>query len=152
MAGFYSGSLSAARMIIVTLGSTPSLNWEIRRIEERNFLEKTVFVMPPLFLKKHYRERWQQFIDEVCRKSQAYDEALLKKINPKRVLAVCMRENALVIITGNRSGNTQLLYESAIDIATIFTITDPMQSNKLIPKYLAGRQRRLTHAGSRIKA
>ena len=130
-------AMSMARMIVVTLGSTPSLNWEMKRIRELNLWEKTVFVMPPLYWKKNYRARWQQFIDEVCRESRAYDEALLKKVDPKRVLAVCVREDALIIIIRNKNGKSQLLYESAIDVATLFTITDPLEAHKLIPKYLA---------------
>lgn len=128
-------AMSIARMIIVLLGTTDSLRWEMGRIEQLHLSEKTVFVMPPLILKKNYRARWQQFIDYVC-EIQAYDKELLKKINPKRVLAVCVRESALIIITGSRNASSQSPYESAIDVATILTVTDPAQSGKLIPKYL----------------
>lgn len=126
-------AMSIARMIIVVLGTTPSLKWEMDKIEHRHFSEKTVFVMPPLILKRNYRTRWQQFIDYVC-ETRACDKGLLEKVDPKRVLAVCVHEQALVIITGK--GNSQLLYESAVDVATILTVADSSQSSKMIPKYL----------------
>ena len=128
-------AMPIARMVIVLLGTTDSLMWEMDRIEQLKFSEKTIFVMPPLILKKNFRARWQQFADYVC-KIQDYDKELLKKVNPKRVLVVCVRENDLVIIIGNRKEKTQLLYESAIDVATILTVADPAQSGKMILKYL----------------
>lgn len=127
-------AMSLSRMIVVVLGTTDSLQWEMGQIEQLH-LEKTVFMMPPLILKKNYLARWQQFIDKVC-KLQAHDKEALKKLNPKRILAACVRENSLVIIIGNRNANSQLNYESAIDVATILTITDPAHSGKMIPKYL----------------
>jgi len=122
-----------ARMIIVVLGTTNSLKWEMERIKELGLLERTIFLMPPLILKKNYRVRWEQFTNYV-NKSLAYDKETLKEVNPKHVLAVCVRKHALVIITGKRS--SQLFYESAVDVATLFTVVDSAQSRKMINTYL----------------
>jgi len=122
-----------ARMIVVVLGTTKSLKWEMGRIDQHHFLDKTVFVMPPLSFKKYYNQRWQQFT-EYLNASQTYDSEALKKVNPKRVLAVCVRPNGLLIITAKRS--SQLFYESALDIATLFTVADSVQSARMIHKYL----------------
>ena len=122
-----------ARMIVVVLGTTKSLKWEMGQIDEHHFFDKTVFVMPPLSFKKYYIQRWQQFTDYLNR-SQTYDSEALKKVNPKRVLAVCVRPNGLVLITAKRS--SQLFYESALDIATLFIVADSAQSARMIRKYL----------------
>jgi hypothetical protein len=126
-------AMSLARVIVVLLGTTDSLFWEMGRIEQLHLTRKTLFVMPPLMRDKDYRARWQQFIDFVCA-THDYDRRLLEKLNPKNILAVSILENTMVIITGkNRS---QTFYESALDVATILVITDPAQSAKIISKYL----------------
>ncbi|MCA1565899.1 MAG: hypothetical protein LC803_09730 [Acidobacteria bacterium] len=127
-------AMSIARMIIVLLGTTKSLNWEIGRIEELHFSEKTVFVMPPLVFKKNYQARWQQFTEHVCQ-TLGYDKELLRKVDPKRVLAACIRNHTLVLITG-KGNSRSLLYEAAVDVATILVVADSAQSNKMIQKYL----------------
>ena len=128
-------AMCLARVVIVLLGTTPSLTWEMERIEQLRLLEKTLFVMPPLILKKNYSARWQQFVERVC-VPRGYDRRLLlEKVNPKRVLAVVARENTLVIITGKAS--SQPFYESALDVAAILAVGDPAQTAGMIPKYLA---------------
>lgn len=89
--------------------------------------------MPPLILKKNFRVRWEQFINYVNHTS-AYDKEALKKVNAKHVLGACIRKDGLVIISAKRS--SQLFYESAIDVATLFTVADSAQSRKMIHKYL----------------
>lgn len=126
-------AMSLARVVIVLLGTTDSLTWEMRRLEQLRLSEKTLFVMPPLIRKKNYRERWRKFTDLMC-EAHGCDKRLMGKVNPKRVLAVTVRENLLVIITGKRS--SQRFYESALDVASILTVADSAQSGKLIPKYL----------------
>lgn len=126
-------AMALARVIVVVLGTTPSLMWEVCRIEQLGLSGKTLFVMPPLIRKKNYRARWQQFADFVC-ESRACDERLLKKVNPKRVLAAVVRDDSLVIMTGKASSQT--FYESALDVATILAVNDPAQSGKMIQKFL----------------
>lgn len=127
-------AMSLSRVVIVLLGTSESLTWEMRRIIERpHLMEKTLFVMPPLIRKKNFRARWEQFTDFVCA-AYGCERRLLEKVNPKRVLAVVVRGNTLVVISGK--GNSQTFYESALDVATIFAVTDYAQSGKLIPKYL----------------
>jgi hypothetical protein len=125
-------AMSLARIIVVLLGTTPSLTWEMDRIEQLPLSEKTLFVMPPLILKKNYRARWQQLVGRAC--ARGYDRRLLEEVNPKRVLAVAARENTLVIITGKAS--SQPFYESALDMASILAVADPAQSAGMITKYL----------------
>jgi hypothetical protein len=128
-------AMSLARLIVVLLGTTPSLNWEMKRIEQLRLSGKTLFVMPPLILKKNYLARWQRFVELVC-VPRGYDRRLLlEKVHPKRVLAVVVRENTLVIITGKTG--TQRFYESALDVAALLAVGDPAQSAGMIPKYLA---------------
>jgi hypothetical protein len=127
-------AMCTARIIVVVLGTTKSLNWEMKRIEELQLLKKTVFLMPPLVLKKNFRARWQQlneFLTERC----GYDVTALGRVNPKRVLAVCVRESDVVVITAKRT--TQLFYESALDVAVLLTVAPPVQSGRMIRKYLA---------------
>lgn len=126
-------AIPMARMIFVVLGTTESLKWEMDRIEQLGSLEKTVFLMPPLISKKNYRARWEQFTNYLTETRQ-FDIEPLNKVNPRHVLAVCVRKDALVIITAKRS--SQLFYESAVDVATLFTIADPAQSSKMIHTYL----------------
>jgi hypothetical protein len=126
-------AMSLARMIVMVLGTTDSLRWEMGQIEERSLSEKTLFVMPPLIRKKSYRERWQRFTDIVCA-SRDCDRRVLGQVNPRRVLAVVLRADTLVIITSKRTLDT--FYESALDVATILTVAGPGLTAKLVPKYL----------------
>jgi hypothetical protein len=50
------------------------------------------------------------------------------------VRAVCVHRDTLLVLTGKRQ--TQLFYEAALDIATLFTVADPAQSRRMIYKYL----------------
>jgi len=126
-------AMRLARLVIVQLGTTPSLAWEMERIEQLRLSGKTLFVTPPLILKKNYRARWQQFTDFLCA-TRRHDRRPLDEVNPKRVLAVIVREDTLVIITARR--NSAPFYESTLDVAAILAVADPAQSAKLIPKYL----------------
>lgn len=126
-------AMGTARMIVVLLGTTDSLAWEMDRIQEHNLSEKTVFVMPPIRLRKNYRARWQQFI-KYLNDNGMFDTGPLKKVKPQRVRAVCVHRDIMLVLTGKRT--TQLFYEAALDIATLFTVADPAQSRRMIYKYL----------------
>lgn len=127
-------AMSLARVIVVLLGTTDSLIWEMERIEQLRLTRKTLFVMPPLIREKNSRVRWQQFIDLVCATLDA-EKGLLEKLNLRDVLAVCILEETMVVITGT-GGPSQTFYESALDVAMILIVTDAAQVGKIIPKYL----------------
>jgi hypothetical protein len=40
--------LSAARFVVLSLGETPSVGWEITKLKEMNLLGRTVFLIPPV--------------------------------------------------------------------------------------------------------
>jgi hypothetical protein len=127
-------AMSLARMVVVLLGMTDGLKWEMGHITEHLALsEKTLFVMPPLIRKKNYVARWGQFVDFACA-ARGCDRRLLEEMNPKRVLAAVVRGDSLLVITGKVS--SQRFYESALDVAALLTVADPEQSGKLVPKYL----------------
>jgi hypothetical protein len=127
-------AMSLARMVIMVLGTTDSVEWEMRQLLGHPRLsEKTLFVMPPLIRKKNYRARWEQFTDFVCA-TRDCDRRLMEKVNPKRVLAVIISGDTLVVITSKRTLDTY--YESALDVATILAVAGPSQTAKLIPGYL----------------
>lgn len=127
-------AMGTARMVVVLLGtSTDSLAWEMEQIQKSRLLEKTIFVMPPGIRKRHYRARWEQFT-KYLNDNGNYDLEPLKKVKPQRVLAACVHDDTLLVITGKRG--SQLFYEAAIDIATLFTITDAAHRRRLIYKYL----------------
>lgn len=128
-------AIARARAIIVLLGTTDSLLWEMGQIRKLGFAEKTLFVMPPLIIKKKYRARWEQFAGRVCAASEE-DRRRLEKVNPKRVLAAVVRGDTLVVLTAGRRLHTAAGYESALDVATILTVADPAQARRLIPRYL----------------
>lgn len=125
-------AVPVVRMIILLLGTTDHLKWEMNEIKGQGSLVKTVFLMPPHIFPRTAQERWQYFVEYICQ-TTGCKKALLKKVDPRRVLAVCFRENDLVVITGT---GIQLYYESALDIATILTIAGSTQPDKMIPKYL----------------
>ncbi len=127
-------AMSLARVVVVLLGMTDGLKWEMSRITDQlSLAEKTLFVMPPLIRKKNYVARWRQFIDFACAALEC-DRRLLEKMNPKRVLAAVVRGGGLVVITGKV--RSQRFYESALDVAALLAVADPGQSGKLIQKYL----------------
>lgn len=126
-------AMSRARLVVVVLGTTDSLRWEMCRLEELRLSEKTLFVMPPLIRKKSYSARWRQFTDFVCA-TRDCDRRVLEKVNPKRVLAVVVSGDTLVLITSKRTFET--FYESALDVATLLAVNGPEQAGRLIPKYL----------------
>jgi hypothetical protein len=126
-------AMYTARMIIVLLGTTESLIWEMEQIQKHNFSEKTVFVMPPVRWKRNYRPRWQQFI-RYLNDSGVVDIEPLKKVKPHRVRAVCVHRDMLLVVTGK--SKTKLFYEAALDIATLFTVAEPAHSRRMIYKYL----------------
>jgi hypothetical protein len=126
-------SIPVARMIIVLFGVTENLQWEIDEIEARGLFRKTVFLMPPLDNLKSRYQRWEEFVTRYLCETEVCKTELLKRVNPKRILAVCFHDNELVLITGEL---TQLPYESALDVATILTLAAPTRSGEMVPKYL----------------
>ena len=126
-------AMCTARMIVVLLGTTESLVWEMNQIQATNLSEKTVFVMPPVTYKNNYRARWQQFI-KYLNDNGVFDTDPLKKVKPQRVRAVCVHRDILLVLTGK--SQTQLFYEAALDIATLFTVADRAHSRCMIYKYL----------------
>jgi hypothetical protein len=128
-------AMCTARMIIVLLGMTESLVWEMEHIQKSNLSEKTVFIMHPVGLKKNYQARWQQFITYL-NDNGMFDTEPLKRLEPQRVRAVCVHHDILLVLTGKRQ--TQVFYEAALDIATLFTVADPAHSRRMIHKYLTG--------------
>jgi hypothetical protein len=125
--------MRTARMIVVLPGTTESLMWKMEQIQALDLSEKTVFVMPPVGFKKNYRTRWQQFI-KYLNDNGVFDTEPLKKVKPQRVRAVCVHRDILLVLTGKRQ--TQLFYEAALDIATLFTVADPARSRRMIYKYV----------------
>jgi hypothetical protein len=125
-------AMPIARMIVVVLGTTKSLEWEMEQIAELRFLEKTIFVMPPFTSRKKYRMRWEK-LTTYLNEARGYDIAALKKVKPRHVLAVCVRQNTLVVVTGRSS---QLFYEAALDVTTLFTVAEPESASQMIRKYL----------------
>ena len=125
-------AMPAARMQIVLLGETDYLRWEMDRINEMKLLGKAFFLMPPLNLPRHAINRWKQFTPYLS-EIGSYDIDLLQKVNPRRILAVCVRENDLICVTGK--GFNHLFYESAIDIATIVTLLDKPDSDLFLSAY-----------------
>jgi hypothetical protein len=126
-------AMSTARMIVVLLGTTESLAWEMNQIQASSLSEKTVFVMPPVGFKKNYRARWQQFI-EYLNDNGVFDTEPLKKVKAQRVLAICVHRDILLVLTGK--GQRQLIYQAALDIATLFTVAEPAHARRMIYKYL----------------
>jgi len=126
-------AMGIARMIVVLLGTTDSLAWEMNQIQEHNLSEKTVFVMPPVRFNKNYRARWQQFI-KYLNDNGVFETEPLKKVKPQRVRAVCIHRDILLVLTGRWPSH--LFYEAALDMATIFTVADRAHSRRMIYKYL----------------
>lgn len=123
-----------ARLIVVVLGTSEGLEWEMRLVTRLRLSEKTTFVMPPLFSKKNRRARWRRFVEVVC-VPQGFDRRLLlEKVNPKRVLAVTFYEDTLVVIEGK--SNSQPFYESALDVAALLAVDHSGRCGMMIPKYL----------------
>ncbi|HWS89876.1 MAG TPA: hypothetical protein VN282_23110 [Pyrinomonadaceae bacterium] len=124
-----------ARVIVLMLGETDGLDWEMRRVGDSDLSHKTLFVMPPLLPKWwHYRARWERFADAVCDPASDERRLLLEKVDPKRVLVATPHGDALVIITGR--GTSQPFYEAALDVASLLAVADPAESVRMIRKYL----------------
>lgn len=126
-------SIPVARMIVVLFGVTENLQWEVDEIKARGFFEKTVFLMPPLGRSKSRRQRWEEFVARYLWEPEGLKKALLERVNPERILAVCHHQNHLVVITGEL---TQPAYEAALDVATILTLAPAPQSGEMIPRYI----------------
>lgn len=132
-------AMGRARLVVVQIGVTKSLNWEIGEIRKRDLLDKTIFLMPPNYgKKKSSRERWQRFISFL--ETVTPETEALKKMKPKRVLAVCVHPDTTLIITGR--DQTQLYYQSALDLATIFTLAEPAESRQMVHRYLTAETQR----------
>ena len=127
-------AMCTARMIVVLLGTTESLAWEMNQIQEHNLSEKAVFVMPPVRSRKNYRVRWQQFI-KYLNDNGMFDTEPLKKVKPQHVRAVCVHRDIILVLTGKRS--SRLFYEAALDMVTLFTVANPAHSRSMIYKYLS---------------
>lgn len=123
-----------ARAIVLMIGETGGLAWEMEEVGRRGLSGKTLFVMPPLVWKKNYRARWRQFADAVCRPLGCDPRLLDEGVDPRRVLAVTVREGALVVMKGK--GSSQAFYESALDLASLLAVADPAESGPMLRGHL----------------
>lgn len=110
-----------ARMIVVLFGTTDSLAWELNVVREGGFLPKTVFLLPPDLSPLRARRRWTALGSFLCPEPE-HRAALMKTIKPRRVLAACAHPDLLLVLVGRQ---VQSAYESALDLATLFTIAGP---------------------------
>jgi hypothetical protein len=114
-------------------GMSTGLDLEMKEIEDRDYQYKTIFLMPPLLLKKNINARWEKLVGFIAR--EPHIAGRLRKIKPSKVLAVCYSQKDVILLTG--SWNHELFYESALDIAGVLANAGIDSSKgKMIGTYL----------------
>jgi hypothetical protein len=83
MSSFLDTESAAARAIVVTIGSTDGLRWEMAQLVTGGYLDRTVFVVPPTD-DEAIRERWR-FTTEALNAAGANVPEL--PVAPERIIA-----------------------------------------------------------------
>jgi hypothetical protein len=135
--------LVSARLIVMTLGQTAGLQWEINRIRELGLRDKLLMLFPPID-ERELDGRWQDF-----QQSWQPGISISRQGWPGRALAATLDEpgNATVIIGHRRDESS---YRLAIEKAAQRLWITP-RAWDLLPKRGTGRGRALpaplTHPG-----
>jgi hypothetical protein len=127
-----------ARMIVVMFGATDSLAWELNEVRDAKALPKTVFLVPPDLNPLRARRRWHALAAALCPDPETRG-VLTQAVWPHRVLAACVKDDLLLVLTGRR---TRPAYESALDLATILALADPALTEGMVTKYVDPAARR----------
>jgi hypothetical protein len=130
-------AMSIARLIVVVFGTTPWLGSELDTLVADGFLEKTVFLLPHDTFPHQARRRWAALLERVC-PDEEHRRTLAKRVKAQRVLAACVHPTRLVVLTGNQS---QIAYESALDLATILILAPAAETRGMVTRYLKARRR-----------
>lgn len=102
--------MQRAGAIIVTPGMTAGLDWEIRQISERNYLDKAVFVFPPRV------DALQRFVRLIGLLGDRPEARSLEQVRAKGILAVSHTQPAgWMAVTAEYA--TEGVYEAAVDAA-----------------------------------
>jgi hypothetical protein len=105
--------LQQCARIVMILGVTEGLAWEISQINKHNYLHKTLFVMPPTS-GRDAKFRFRFFADHLA---QMLQRPIQSSINPRAVLLVGFRtDRTPFVITGRN--RRRLSYEAAFAAAS----------------------------------
>jgi hypothetical protein len=109
---------ASARMLVLVLGRTEGVLWEIRRVISAGLLSKTVFVLPPV-KEEELRDRTKKFAGEVG------DEQLFELAPTSEILLFFFPEGAEPLCLTGKSRQAPY-YREAMDIAAAAaTATSP---------------------------
>lgn len=129
-------SLPDARMVVTIMGAikdghleSAPLQQEMDLLREGGYLDKTLFIMPPLILPWRIRARWRHLLDLTIPGASAHRK--VRRL-AKRGLGVCFVQKMPVILSGTHQD--ELFYESALDIAGAFVTGDA--GGAVVPKHL----------------
>ncbi len=105
-----------ASVIVLALGRTESLQWELERLAASNLLSRTVVVVPPV-KPDEVNQRWATLRSTAATAMSMLPEA----IDAKRTLAVVFPADAppQLVTSGRRD---DWAYEAAIDVAVASTV------------------------------
>ena len=102
-----------ARLIVMVLGTTESVQWELRTLKADGLLGRLILLMPPVAADERI-ERWRLATD--CLAGTPWHEPLVQT-DPRRLLAVRFAANGgLVPMTSTRRSERD--YDLAVRIGT----------------------------------
>lgn len=119
-----------ARLIVIMVGSTAGVKAEMQLVKKRGHLGKCIFVMPPA-APWSCRRRWKQFVEYLTCDSEIR-KLLAKRVKPDKVLAACLRDGNLLILTGDFAQET---YESAVDLGTVIAVGELNTWDEMVTKH-----------------
>jgi hypothetical protein len=103
--------MAAASAIILTIGQTEGLGWEVRRVVEGGYLAKTTFIFPPVVLEALTR-RWEFTADALA---QAGVEVSALPTDIERIHTVSVSNGRCVATAARRRDEST--YRTAVDRA-----------------------------------
>jgi hypothetical protein len=107
-----SAQLAIARLIVITVGATPGLAWEVQHIVRSGYLDKAVFVVAPV-AEPERRRRWH-FILETLRQEGV--SVLARSDLPDSAIIVVVAGNGATVVVG-ADRRDESTYRAAIDVA-----------------------------------